>query len=99
LTCIPEIEENIKYKIPFYSFKGPLFYFNKKGRGVNLGFYHGVKLKDETSILSGHELKMIRHFYFDQRTDIPMEIVKDLILQSIDIKLQKKTGFTNILGK
>ena len=90
MESAPQMEESIKFGIPFYSWKGPLFYFNKKGNGINLGFYHGIHLLDEAGILGSHELKMVRHFYFDQNTEIPVDFLKDLILQSVDINQKKK---------
>lgn len=91
---VPEIEENIKWKIPCYSFKGLLCYINKekKSRKVTLGFMEGFLLKDPYGVLNT-DTSQIRKMSFISLNDIKEEIIIDFLKQSVEINRTKKRNF------
>lgn len=59
----PNSQEHIRYKIPFYYYRGPLCYLNPRKTHLDLGFYRGAELSNEQGILEG-DGKLVRHIHF-----------------------------------
>lgn len=57
----PELAEEMKYGVPFYTFKGMVCYLNVPKSGVVLGFPNGTIMSDVFELFSGNNLKQIRH--------------------------------------
>lgn len=91
---VPEIEENIKWKMPCYSFKGLLCYINKEKKSgkVTLGFMEGFLLKDPYGVLNT-DTSQIRKMSFISLNDIKEEIIIDFLKQSVEINRTKKRNF------
>lgn len=64
LKKYPQAQEQIKWKVPFFSHYSSLCYLNPKKDKLEVGFMKGVRLSDPEKKLSGGELKLIRHCVF-----------------------------------
>jgi hypothetical protein len=63
-------EEQIKNKIPHFSFFGPLCYLNPTDDGVELGFTKGYELTNDDSILESKGRKLVRSATFYSLTSL-----------------------------
>jgi hypothetical protein len=95
LKTIPDVEETIKFSVPFYSRQGLLCYLNpgKDGKGVYMGFVEGHRLSDESGILTGKKLKQIRYMEFHTRREIKVRVVKEYLLEAVMLNELKKHPF------
>lgn len=83
MESAPFMEEQFKYKIPFYSCYGPLLYINPKESKVIVGFMKGSILAQTNSNLVG-EQKIVRHFIFNLDYNIQTkETFRQLIQEAI----------------
>lgn len=84
ISVSPLIEESIKYKIPFYSYKGMLCYLNPKKKGfVNFGFSKGYMIHDFGNILKrcGKEVSLIQiNNLADIKKDLFVLIIQEAML-------------------
>ncbi len=81
LKTIPDVEESIKFTVPFYSYQGLLCYLSplKKKDGIYIGFTKGYLMSDESGIFSGKDLKQIRHIQFRKKSDIKIKLLKEYL--------------------
>lgn len=95
LKTIPDVEETIKFAVPFYSRQGLLCYLNpvKDGSGVYIGFVQGHRLSDESGILTGKKLKQIRYMEFHTRREIKVSVVKEYLTEAVMLNELKKHPF------
>ena len=78
-TTLPEAEESIKWKIPFYSAKGLLCYLNPvKNNTVALGFCQGSQLASHPEVLTG-DGKQVRHLLLTPADPIPEQTIRTLL--------------------
>lgn len=82
-----QIEEQFKWKIPFYKYdKKGLCYLNVNPKGIlEMGFMKGFLLVDNSNLLESQHLKQIRHLKFSEIDTIDFEAVDDFIQQSIKL--------------
>lgn len=66
----PHTQEKISYKIPYFSFYGPLCYLNPNEDGVDLGFTKGYELSNEQGILEAKGRKHVKSITFYSTTDL-----------------------------
>jgi hypothetical protein len=92
LTSSEQIQEQIKYKIPFYSFKGNLFYINPSDEKVVLGFSRGADLPDEFRMLVGTG-KSVRHVIFNASQKIDEDKVRNLVYEALIVNEIKNERF------
>ena len=81
----PKIVEEIKYRIPFYSYKGMLCYLNpNKAGGVVLGLCRGNQLSNEQGLLVASDRKMIRHIIInsvEEAEQLPLpEVLQEALM-------------------
>ena len=95
LQAIPDVEETIKFSVPFYSRQGLLCYFNpgKDGKGVYIGFVQGHRLSDESGILTGKQLKQIRYMEFRTLREIKVRVVKEYLTEAVMLNELRKHPF------
>ena len=86
LNDFPFITEEYKWRIPYFYYKrkGVCFFHCNKANGLYLGFAKGQKLIDESGILTGNELKIMKHYLFKDN-NFQEEELRSFIVQSIDI--------------
>ncbi|WP_291722702.1 DUF1801 domain-containing protein [Bernardetia sp.] len=84
---LSDIEESIKWGIPFYNYKEkPLLYLHPKEQLI-IGFMDGMHLEDEDNLfaMKSFSLKRIRHVYFpivneeniEKLTDEELELLNE----------------------
>lgn len=82
LSSASALMEEIKYKIPFYSYKGDLCYINPQKDQVVLGFTKGAQLLDEPNILEGDQ-KEVRHYVIRDFDAIDEDDLRIVIQEAI----------------
>lgn len=82
LDAAPQIEESIKWKIPFYSCQGLLCYLNPLPGGVALGFCRGALLSNEQGLLSG-DGKEVRLLFLPTGSSLPLAEIRQLLQEAI----------------
>jgi hypothetical protein len=81
-AAIPEINEGMKWKIPFYSFNGILCFINPVAEHIVLGFCYGAQLSDEHKLLSGNG-KLVRHLVIKNIGDIQKPKLRNLLHEAM----------------
>lgn len=82
LDAAPAMMEEIKYKIPFYSYMGDLCYINPQDDHVVLGFIKGTELIDEFDLLTGDQ-QQVRHYVIRDFESIDEDGLHSLIQEAI----------------
>ncbi|MDP1678429.1 MAG: DUF1801 domain-containing protein [Bacteroidota bacterium] len=90
--AIPDVEESIKYTVPFYSRQGLLCYLSplKKKDGIYIGFAKGYLMSDESGIFSGKSLKYIRHIELRNKSEIKKKLLKEYLEEAVMFNEMKK---------
>ncbi|XWN35539.1 MAG: DUF1801 domain-containing protein [Roseivirga sp.] len=78
----PQVEESIKYNLPFYSYQGRLCYLNPRQGAVDLGFCQGARLQNAPSLLVG-EGKEVRHVRIKALEDIDFVAIETLLHEAM----------------
>lgn len=80
------LEEEYKWSMPNYSYKGLVCYLQASKQHVNLGFHKGNELKkDDIAHLLQGSGKTMRHIRVKQMEDIQTQAFQDLIIQAISL--------------
>lgn len=80
----PEVEDKIRFKIPFYFRKSWICYLNPiKNDGIELAFTRGNELSNDQGLLLDKGRKQIRGIEFFSRKDIPIEIVGEIFQEAL----------------
>lgn len=64
LDIAPNVEEKISYRIPYFSYHGPLCYLNPQFNGVDLGLTRGVELSNKQGLLQQKGRKQVSTIRF-----------------------------------
>ncbi len=93
---VPDIEETIKFTVPFYSRKGLLCYLSplKTKDGIYIGFTKGFLMSDESGIFTGKNLKQIRHIEFRKNSDIKKKLLNNYLEEAVMLNELKRDTFT-----
>lgn len=96
LKNIPDVEESIKFTVPFYSREGLLCYISplKKKDGIYLGFVKGHLMSDESGVFTGKDLKQIRHIEFRKSSDIKRRLLKNYLEEAVMLNELKRDIFS-----
>lgn len=94
-ATIPDVEESIKYTVPFYTRKGLLCYLSplKTKDGVYIGFAKGNQMSDEAGAFTGKELKQIRHLEYRSLRQIKIRLLKEYLQEAVMLNEVAKDGF------
>jgi len=86
LNGFPFITEEYKWRLPYFYYRGRgiCFFHCNKTNGLYLGFAKGQRLIDESGLLTGNELKLMKHYLF-KSNNFKEEELRSFIVQSIDI--------------
>jgi hypothetical protein len=86
----PDIQEAIRYQVPFYTLKGMLFYVALyKKKHFILGFCDGAKLSDPNAmLLADAKQKYIRHWRLQKEQEPDYELLAQYIEEAVAIKLK-----------
>ncbi len=92
---IPDVEETIKFTVPFYSRQGLLCYLSplKKKDGIYIGFTKGYLMSDESGIFAGKDLKQIRHIEFRKSLDIKKKMLREYLEEAMMLNELKRETF------
>ena len=81
LETLPNVEESIKWNIPFYTYHGMLCYLNPQKDHIALGFAKGAQLSNAQGILSGTG-SQVRHIRIGDIHDIPTEGIIEVLMEA-----------------
>ena len=86
LNVSPELEEEYKWSMPNYSYKGLACYLQASKKHVNLGFQKGNELeeKDIHNLLQGTG-KTMRHIRIKKMEEIKPEVFTSLIQAAMEL--------------
>lgn len=90
LAAHPAIAEKMRYRIPFFDYRGMLFYLNPVKDHVVLGIINGHLLADEKGILQAGDRKMIRHLLIHQPEEMEGDEVRAMIQQALLVREEEK---------
>ena len=78
---IPEVDEQFKWRLPFYSLHGKMFCFlNFRKSFVDLGFPWGVRIDIHSDyLIDGEKRKNLRSLRYSSIEDIDMEVLQDVL--------------------
>jgi hypothetical protein len=88
LTSSVQIEEQLKYNIPFYFYKGQLCYINFSDDKIILGFSRGADMPDEKNLLRGQG-KSVKHAVIDPVKGINEDLIGNLIFEALIVNEMK----------
>lgn len=88
LDSVPQIQYDIKWKVPFYSYKKPLCFFNPKPKFLILGLMGGHLLSDPHRLLVG-EQKLLRHYIVRNVDDVFKEEWLELLMELVILNEKK----------
>lgn len=86
--AVPEVEETLKWKVPYYMYKGPIGYMSIKTDTVMFGFYWGKHMSDSFEAFEKNELKQVRQFAFRSEEDLRLDFFWAYVFEAIDINTQ-----------
>lgn len=89
LDCIPHLQYDIKWKVPFYTYKKSFCYMNPKTNLLILGLMGGASISDPDCLLEGTQ-KLLRHYIIKTADDIFKEGFHRLLMEAIIINEQKR---------
>lgn len=94
-STLPDVEESIKFGVPFYSRKGLLCYLSplKKQEGIYIGFVKGYRMSDESGLFTGKDLKQIRHMEFRRTSEIKTRMLKQYLHEAVMLNEFSKHPF------
>lgn len=75
---LPQVQESIKWKIPFWSYKGNFCYLNPKKEQLVLGFMKGIELSNAQGALVG-DGKHVRHLIYKKITDLDEIVLVEIL--------------------
>lgn len=76
----------IRYGIPFYGINKWICYLNpQKGAGLELCFWNGAKLKDDSGLLQLKNRKQIAGITLNDINNMPLEIIDGLMMHAIEM--------------
>lgn len=76
--ALPQVEECVKWDLPFYMLHGNLCYINVRKHTVELGLYRGVHLSNSNGLLQG-DGKLIKHVVLMPDEDIPKDGIVEIL--------------------
>lgn len=94
-ATIPDVNESMKFTVPFYTMNGLLCYLNplKSKNGVYIGFVQGHRMSDEAGVFVGQQLKQIRHIVYRKPSDIKRRLLKEYLREAFILNMMKAGRF------
>jgi hypothetical protein len=84
LEASPQMKEEWKYKLPFYSHRRWMCYLSLQKQGLVLGFVEGVRLVDPDRLFASTAHKQIRHYKPPMDpSSVPANTLRGLIQEAI----------------
>ena len=81
---VPDLEENYKWRLPFYTIGGRMFcYLNYRRTYIDLSFIHGVHIKNYTEyLIDGANRKQARSLQFTDIESIDYTVLEPIIREA-----------------
>ncbi len=78
---IPEVEEQFKWHLPFYSLHGKMFCFlNFRKKFVDIGFTWGIHIDiHKDHLIAGEKRKNLRSLRYYTKEDIDVVVLQDIL--------------------
>lgn len=89
MASAPGVEEQFKWKVPFYGFRGALCYINNRKQGLDLGFLQGYLLSDPCGVLQDRGTKQVRHLLLTQKEQLFSESFQQILQEALMQNEQK----------
>lgn len=86
------ISSLIKYRTPFFRLKYDFCYLSPQKEGLKIGFIRGKFLPDPEGVLTGQELKQVRHLEILWQGEID-HWLRFFILEAIELDLEATKFF------
>jgi hypothetical protein len=85
LQSAPNIEERIRYGIPFFDYHGWMCYLSplKKDKGVYIAFLRGFELSNEQGILEANGRTMIKSITYTHVKEIQEAHLREIIQEAL----------------
>ena len=83
LQLIPQVQTAIKWKVPFYTYRAPLFYLNPHRDHFYFGFVRGRELSNEHGLLTGHDRKLVRLLEIQTPDELFSDRTAEIILEAV----------------
>ncbi len=82
MGLVPQVQGQIKWKIPFYIYHRQLCYIFPRKNFVDLSFVQGTQLSNEQGLLVARDRKQIRSIPFYNLEEVYREGVAEVILEA-----------------
>jgi hypothetical protein len=80
------ITESMKYGVPFYALNHNLCFLSAtKNNEIQVGFWQGLRLKETSNLITGHELKIVRHFTFKEFSETEFINLATVLDEAIEL--------------
>ena len=78
------LQDKIRYKVPFYYGKSWICYLNPtKDNKIDLSFIYGNQLSNEQGLLESRGRKQVCSITFDAVKNIPTQLIYDILQEAI----------------
>ena len=90
---IPDVSEQYKWRLPFYSLNGKMFCFlNFRKKFVDVGFVNGIYLEGSREVLiAGEKRKSLRSMRYHSLEEIDVEMLQKVLLEAQEWNLKSKS--------
>lgn len=90
LTTVPDVEEKLSFKIPFYHYFGMFCYLNEVEEGIDVGFCRGKDLVFEWPQLELRDRVMVASVIITSKKEIQTFQVEQLLLAASHWQIEAK---------
>jgi uncharacterized protein len=90
LTIIPNVQEKLSFKIPFYHYHGMFCYLNQVKDGIDLGLCRGKDLIDVLPQLEQGNRVMVASVIIRNKKEIQTKKIQDVLLTAANWQEEAK---------
>ena len=90
LTIIPNVQEKLSFKIPFYHYHGMFCYLNEVKDGIDLGLCRGKDLIDVLPQLEQGNRVMVASVIIRSKKEIQTKNIQDVLLTAVNWQEEAK---------
>jgi hypothetical protein len=90
LTIIPNVQEKLSFKIPFYHYHGMFCYLNEVKDGIDLGLCRGKDLIDVLPQLEQGNRVMVASVIIRSKKEIQTKNIQDVLLTAANWQEEAK---------
>jgi hypothetical protein len=90
LSIIPNVQEKLSFKIPFYHYQGMFCYLNEVKEGINLGLCRGKDLIDVLPQLEQGKRLMVASVIISNKKEIRSKQIEEVLLTAANWQEEAK---------